>query len=204
MITAFIAGIALGAILAISVGPVIFAIIKHSINSGFRAGMSFALGVSFSDILYVVLGNFAGAMVYLLEDYKKLIGIGGGILLMVMGIYGLFFREIKLAAGESPIPYLGKRDYVKIWISGFAMNALNPGVILFWLTVCTSNSAMALDYRFVLYGTCLTIVLGTDLLKVFLADRIRHQLTLKNVILLNRISAIFILIFGAILIYKVV
>jgi threonine/homoserine/homoserine lactone efflux protein len=38
MIAAIIKGLGLGVLLAISVGPVIFAILKQSINNGHKAG----------------------------------------------------------------------------------------------------------------------------------------------------------------------
>jgi threonine/homoserine/homoserine lactone efflux protein len=205
MFAPLFAGFILAIWLAISVGPILFAIIKYSVSSGFKAGMCFALGVSFSDIIYVILGNFVTVFIYLLKDYARQIGIGGGLLLIGMGIHAFFFRKIKIASGEKQrTVYLGKRDYLRIGISGFAMNALNPGVLLFWFTICTGNSAMKLDYKVVLFSTCLILNLGSDTLKVFMADKIRHKLTLKNVSVLNRISAIIIVVFGAIILWKVI
>ena len=55
MIEAFIKGFALGLLLVFSVGPVIFTIIKQSINHGKRGGFSFVAGVWFSDVIWVVL-----------------------------------------------------------------------------------------------------------------------------------------------------
>ncbi|HVB03219.1 MAG TPA: LysE family transporter [Chitinophagaceae bacterium] len=204
MIAPLISGFILAIWLAISVGPILFAIIKYSVISGFRAGLLFVLGVSFSDILYVVLGNFVSAFIYLLQAYTRQIGIGGGLLLIGMGLYNFFIRKIRLTSGEkNPKVYLGKREYLRIWISGFAMNTLNPGVLLFWFTICTGNSAMKLNYKIVLFSTCLVLNLGSDIMKVFLADKIRYKLTLKNVSVLNRISALILVIFGVIILWKV-
>ena len=58
MIAPFLKGILLGLILSISVGPVIFAIIKQSINNGHKAGYLFVAGVSASDISLVLICNF--------------------------------------------------------------------------------------------------------------------------------------------------
>ncbi|MGR9921928.1 LysE family transporter, partial [Escherichia coli] len=57
MYPALIKGIALGLLLSISVGPVIFAIIKQSINNGHKAGYVFVAGVSASDITLVLVCN---------------------------------------------------------------------------------------------------------------------------------------------------
>ncbi len=205
MIASFIAGLGLGLFLSLSVGPVIFMIIKYSLSSGFRAGLSFALGVSFSDTMYVVLGNFATVFVHRLGEMEKAIGLIGGIVLIGMGLYGIFFKEVRINAGEGKGKNVevGKRAYLSIAMSGFLMNTLNPGVVLFWLGICTANSALPFDDRLVLFGTTLIFVLSMDIAKVFLADKIRHKLTLKTVMWLNRIASASMIVFGAILIYAV-
>jgi threonine/homoserine/homoserine lactone efflux protein len=205
MLTSFVAGLGLGAFLSLSVGPVIFMIIKYSIGNGFRAGLSFAIGVSFSDTMYVVLGNFASAFVHQLDEMKKVIGIAGGIVLIAIGLYGLFFKQVRISSGEDRERKMlvTKRDYFRIWMSGFLMNTLNPGVLIFWLGVCTANGALELSDRLVLFGTTLGFMLTADVTKVFLADKIRHKLTLKTVMWLNRIASLCMILFGAILIYAV-
>lgn len=204
MVTAFITGIAIGAILAISVGPVIFSIIRNSVNYGYKAGISFALGVSFSDTLYVVLGNLAGGYISLLEGYKRPIGVGGGVLLLGMGLYSFFFRRISLGSEEEKLRYLRKGDYARFWLGGFLMNSLNPGVILFWVPTIAGISVKfpGAEQRLLLYLTCLGLVLSTDLVKVFLAHRIRHRLTLRMVLVLNRVAGVILMVFGTFLVYK--
>lgn len=203
MITAIAAGLGLGLFLSLSVGPVIFAIIKYSINNGFKAGISFALGVSFSDIALVVAGNLGTSFVTGLEEYKRWIGFIGGFMLIGMGLYGLLFKKVKISTGDEKPEMFRTHDYLKIWLAGFLMNTLNPGVIIFWLGVCVANSATTVGHRIIMYTTCLCWVLSTDILKVFIADKIRHKLTLTNVVWLNRIAGASMILFGALLLYEV-
>ncbi|PSL49010.1 threonine/homoserine/homoserine lactone efflux protein [Chitinophaga niastensis] len=203
MIASIVAGLGLGLFLSLSVGPVIFAIIKYSINNGFKAGISFALGVSCSDIMFVLIGNLATSFISGLEEYKRSIGVGGGFLLMAMGLYGLLFKKVKISTGDEKPEMFRTHDYVKIWLAGFLMNTLNPGVIIFWLGVCVANSATAVSHRFIMYTVCLSLVLSADILKVFVSDKIRHKLTLTNVEWLNRIAGVSMIIFGVVLLYKV-
>lgn len=203
MIAAIVAGLGLGLFLSLSVGPVIFAIIKYSINNGFKAGISFALGVSFSDIMFVLIGNLATSFISDLEEYKRSIGVGGGFLLIGMGLYGLLFKKIKISTGDERPEMFRTHDYLKIWLAGFLMNTLNPGVIIFWLGVCVANSATAVSHRLIMYGVCLALVLSADILKVFVSDKIRHKLTISNVVWLNRIAGVSMIIFGVVLLYKV-
>ncbi|RBL93752.1 LysE family translocator [Chitinophaga flava] len=203
MIASIVAGLGLGLFLSLSVGPVIFAIIKYSINNGFKAGISFALGVSFSDIMFVLAGNLTTSFISGLEEYKRSIGVVGGILLIGMGVYGLLFKKVKISTGDEKPEMFRTHDYLKIWLAGFLMNTLNPGVIIFWLGVCVANSATSVGHRFVMYGVCLSLVLSADIMKVFISDKIRHKLTLTNVEWLNRIAGASMIIFGVVLLYKV-
>jgi len=57
MMEAILKGFALGFVLALSVGPIIFTIIKQSLNNGHRGGFSFVAGVWLSDVILVVLSN---------------------------------------------------------------------------------------------------------------------------------------------------
>ncbi len=50
VIEAILKGVAMGLLLVISVGPVVFTIIKQSINNGRKGGFSFVIGVWISDL----------------------------------------------------------------------------------------------------------------------------------------------------------
>ncbi len=91
MIEAIITGFSLGLLLAISIGPVIFAIIKQSLNNGHKAGLVFVAGVSFSDILVVTVCNLVSTFIEGAVKHQKIIGVCGSIFLFVLGIYTLFF-----------------------------------------------------------------------------------------------------------------
>ncbi|MFN5936766.1 MAG: LysE family transporter, partial [Sphingobacteriales bacterium] len=70
MTDAIIKGLGLGIILALSVGPVIFTILKQSLTNGHRGGFSFVTGVWISDIILVVLSNFFSELVHDLLSFK--------------------------------------------------------------------------------------------------------------------------------------
>jgi threonine/homoserine/homoserine lactone efflux protein len=69
VIEAILKGIAMGLLLVISVGPVIFTVIKQSINNGRGGGFSFVIGVWVSDFLLVVLSNLFSALVTTLMSF---------------------------------------------------------------------------------------------------------------------------------------
>lgn len=202
-ISALLKGIALGLMLSISVGPVIFSIIKQSINNGHKGGFAFIGGVSASDITIVVVSNLFTHMFENLLDYKTAIGVGGSVLLIALGVYVTFFKKIKVNESGMQIIQMETHQYVKIFLSGYFMNLLNPSVIGFWLLTSTSLLVHPEDYRILVYVTCLSIVAGFDILKVMLAGNIRQKLTTHNIHIINRISGMILIGFGIALIWGV-
>ena len=204
MLAPIFKGLLLGLILSISLGPVIFAILKQSITNGRRAGYIFVAGVSTSDIGLLLIANIFTSIFLLVLDHKAFIAMAGAGFLLLLGLYTLFFKKIKIEydeKGEEKV--FRKRDYLGIYISGFLMNTLNPSVFIFWFAWTAAIGASAAEtnnpvqYKFLVFATCLVFLLLSDLIKVALASRLRPSLTEKNLIWINRLSAIIILVFSA-------
>lgn len=203
MIAALLKGLALGLLLSISVGPIVFSIIKQSINNGFKGGLAFIAGVSISDISMVVAVNFFTQLMQNLLAYKTTIGICGSILLIILGVYVTFFKRIKINEAGLQVIQIDTHQYIKIAASGFLINLLNPSVIGFWLLTSTSMLVHPFEYRLVVYISCLIVVLLFDLAKVLLAGKIRKRLTPHNIHIVNRISGLILIGFGIALIWGI-
>lgn len=200
MIEIIAKGFSIGLLLSITVGPVFFSVIKHSLTNGHKGGLAFAFGVSASDITLVLIANVFTELFLRLRVYEKPIGIAGSILLMVFGLYFLFFKKIKVNEDGKMVFKHRKRDLLKISLSGFFMNLMNPGMIILWFTISTSLISFSARHKTIIYVTALSIVLLADLFKVFLASRIRNKLTPHNIHILNRINGVILIIFGLVLI----
>jgi threonine/homoserine/homoserine lactone efflux protein len=197
---ALINGITLGLALGLSVSPILFSIIKQSINNGIRGGLAFVIGVSFSDATLAVVSNVFTELFTGLTARKAEIGIIGSTFLISVGIYFIFFKKVKINEAGKQIISFRKRDYIKIFLAGFFMNTLNPFIFLLWLTMTTGFAAYTLNDRITTFTTALIIVFAFDLAKVFLANKIRQRLTHKNIVLLNRINGVILIGFGIALI----
>ncbi|MDP4620448.1 MAG: LysE family translocator [Sediminibacterium sp.] len=204
MLAPIIKGLLLGLILSISLGPVIFAILKQSITNGRKAGYLFVAGVSTSDIGQLLIANIFTNIFLLVLDHKAFIAMAGAGFLLLLGLYTLFFKKIKIESDENgEEKVFRKRDYLGIYISGFLMNTLNPSVFIFWFAWTAAIGASAAEtnnpvqYKFIVFATCLVFLLLSDLIKVTLASRLRPSLMGKNLIWINRLSAIIILVFSA-------
>ena len=196
MIEAVFKGFAISLLLIISVGPVVFAIFKQSINNGHAGGFSFVGGVWLSDMLWVILSNAFSNVVIQLLHFKKEIGFAGSVFLIALGIYYLFFKKVHLKEDENKI-VITTRDHARIALSGFLINTLNPGVIFFWLTTATAIAAThSIRQRIVIFSTCILINTGVDILKVLLAGKIRTRINERVISLINKISGLILLGFG--------
>lgn len=190
----------MGLLLVISVGPVIFTIIKQSINNGKEGGFSFVVGVWFSDLLWVLLSNIFSEFVTTLLDFKKPIGFAGSMFLIGMGVFYLFFKKVHVHPQDLSLPPLQRSDHAKIALQGFLVNTLNPAVMAFWLTSATALAVThTIQERIIIFTTCLLINMAADVGKVALAGKLRKKLTIKNIRVINRVSGFILLCFGAVL-----
>ncbi len=201
MTQAILQGLALGLLLSVSVGPVVFSVIKQSINNGHKGGLSFAIGVAASDVTWVLISNVFTEFFNRLLRFEKVIGIGGSILLLCMGIYFLFFKKVQLnEIGDGLEMKRNTSDYIRIFFGGYFVNVLNPGVIAFWFTCATAFVTTPVNERIALFTSCLIVVFMADLFKIFLANRLRKKLTLKTITIVNKLSGIILIVFGIVLI----
>jgi threonine/homoserine/homoserine lactone efflux protein len=199
---AIISGLTLGCILALSVGPVIFTIIKQSLNNGHTGGLSFVAGVWLSDIILVFISNAFSEFVSGLLEYKNIIGYIGSAFLVAVGIYYLFFKKVTLRTdADGKAVKVRKWEMLKILSSGFFLNTLNPSVFIFWLGTATAFSKYSFNQRLLIFSVCLAVNIAADILKVVLAGKLRTKLTLHNISLINKVSGVILAGFGLALFY---
>lgn len=203
---AVLKGLALGFVLALSVGPIIFTVIKQSLNNGHKGGFSFVAGVWISDILLVVLSNTLTALVSELLEHSRTIAFFGSSFLIAMGVYFVFFKKVTLG-GESDGngSRFRKRDAARVFASGFIINTLNPGVIFFWLGNATVLSLThTLRERIIIFSVCLLVNMSADVGKVMMAGKLRSKLTLKTLTNINKVSGTILIGFGIALLWGVI
>jgi len=205
MLESVIKGFGLGMILAISVGPVIFTILKQSLNNGQKGGFSFVAGVWFSDILLVLISNMFSNLVVSALAFKSTIAYVGAAFVISMGIYYLFFKKIYVGEDKNVVLIqFGKKAFTKAFMSGFLINTLNPSVMLFWLINATAFAASnTTSERIIIFSVCLAVNILADILKVVLAAKVRHSLTPHNISIINKISGTILIGFGIAIIYGI-
>ncbi len=202
MLEAVIKGLGLGFFLILSVGPVIFTVIKQSINNGKEGGLAFVMGVWISDFFLIAVSNAFSEWVAALLEFKQVIGYIGSGFLIGMGLYYVFLKKIVIRELGTTVIKVSKRQFIKIALSGFLINTLNPSILLFWLTSATAFSVTHnLHQRIIIFSICLLINIIADIGKVFLAEKLRSRLTVHNISIINKISGSILVVFGIALLW---
>lgn len=197
-------GIKFGVVLAFLIGPVFFTIIQTSIERGFWKGALVALGVSVSDTLYVAI-CYLGLFQFL-NDPKFRINmayVGGGILIF-FGLYHLLIKSRK--AHVVTVQTVSENRSFKYFLKGFVINGVSPMVLIFWVATL-SMATVEMGYSggvelFIFFAALLFTVLATDLIKAYLADKLRSLITHRFLIIMNVGVGIFLIIFGVQLLLK--
>ena len=204
MIHPLFEGIFIGLTMAVMIGPAMFALLQTSIHSGTRAGVYLAVGIFLSDFFIVVM-SYLGAAQLLNQGKKSLVvGLIGGTILIIYGIV-TFTKKVQIDDANSllePKKIPGPLTYL---VKGFFLNFANPFVWFFWFTVMMGISGTyGSEFSAVssLFGGVLLTIFSTDVLKVFIASRIKQYMTPKVLNLVNYIVGILLVIFGIILIIR--
>jgi len=194
-------GLILGITVAITLGPALFALLQTSIKHGIKTGIFLALGIFSSDLALVVGCYFGASRIVTDIRYHLVLGILGGVVMSTFGIY-TFFKKVPQTEQIEPISEIKvkKPGLFPYFFKGFLLNIANPFLWVFWITsVLAINATYGGDRKAVstfFIGT-LSMILATDILKCFLANKIK---VLGNPVVklwMGRIVGLLFIIFGA-------
>lgn len=192
-------GVELGIVLTFLVGPVFFTIIQTSIEQGFWRGVLVAVGVSISDILYVAICYFGVAQVLISSNLKIYMAYAGGIILIAFGLYHLLVKT--RAKPINPSSSVQEKRLFRYIIKGFLINGMTPTVLFFWIgtvSLASINFGYSKAGEFMLFFTSMLVtILTTDILKAYLADKLRQLLTTRSLQIMNLILGTVLIFFGS-------
>lgn len=200
MINDILTGIPWGIFLSFMIGPVFFILIETSITKGFRAALTFDLGVVLGDIFFIgvaYLGSYR--LIASLKD-KPALFIFGGILMVAYGI--ISFIKLKKQAKiqyESIDDEIIKKNYGSLFIKGFFLNIINIGVLGFWLAIIISvgpKLEMQTSRMMTFFTSVIVTYLLIDCLKIVLAKQLKSKLTPTNIFKIKKGISIVLIIFG--------
>lgn len=201
MFEAILLGMGAGAISSFLTGPVFFAMIKTSIEKGFKAGFSLAIGVIVSDVVLIGLVLFGSQFLEYQTSFDKYVGIIGGLFLLGVGIYYLL-SKVSINYENNTLIKINRRGYL---LKGFLMCILTPSTLMFWIIV-SSIISVKLNNQFTDKLLCFVIAMCTQLtidgLKSYYSSKLRYRIKEDMLRKLNKIAGVIIIFFALWLIYK--
>ena len=137
-----------------------------------------------------------------MDSHHQIMSWIGGILFIGFGIFN-FFQKIKV----KEIDDNKKTVHAHFVLKGFLLNLLNPAVLFFWLGVVGLVSVKENYTRTddaIFFGSTLLTIFSTDILKSYVAHRIKNLLRPKIMIWINRSIGVILVGFGVRMILTVV
>lgn len=184
-------------------GPAFFALIQTAIQRGFWPAVLLAFGIFLNDVSIVTVSFLGSSQLFHATDNYSAIGIVGGCLLIVFGLYNINTKpglkknnETLLQNSPHPLIYLGK---------GFLLNIANPFVWIFWISVVvgvTARFKADSTLIFTFFAAALVVVFLSDMVKSFAAFQFKKFTTDKFILLIHRIAAFGLIAFGVFLLIR--
>lgn len=194
---AILEGLLIGLATLFIVGPVVFILINATFQNGIKSGISVALGIFLSDLIFAIL-CVTSLESFLNNDFLgKYLSIIGFVILFSFGCsYLLKKQQINIKDTKTTT-----KTYFQNFIKGFSINFFNPFVFSFWILI--SKYGMN-KYSDNLSYFLLSIVLGVlliDVIKVSLAKKIHPLVSSKKMHIFYKISGMVMLLFSFRIVY---
>jgi threonine/homoserine/homoserine lactone efflux protein len=198
MNAALMEGVSMGLLLSALIGPVFFSLIQNSIENGFRHSFIMAMGILCSDLIYVLISYFGVSYISRNPIFEIILGYLGSVVLIGFGIYTFMKKRIS-RPGTGGFTF-DEASKATGFIKGFSINGINPFVMLFWISIAgiinikqDFGSKEVILYYFGILGTVFLI----DLIKVYVAKQLRKFVTPRFMVIMNRMVAVVLIIFGS-------
>jgi threonine/homoserine/homoserine lactone efflux protein len=202
------AGIMIGVLVAMPVGPVNLLCVQRAIERGFWGGVAAGLGVVIGDgliALFAALG--VGAVTGVIRHYRMTVQTIGGLALVAFGIR-LYLTRPQLLHDEHAE---GQRTSLAAFAwdipQTFFLTITNPGAVLALFAIFGGVSSFVEVESYVDAFTMVAAVMGgSSMWWVVLShtiSRFRHRMDLNSLRILNRGASIILLGFGGLLLGEV-
>ncbi|MGV6860848.1 MAG: LysE family translocator [Putridiphycobacter sp.] len=211
MIDLIVGGVGLGLLLSIMLGPVFFILLDTSIKKGIKSALFLDLGVLISDIMYISIAYYFVNFVAELQkgENASWLMIVGGVVFVVFGYLTMQKKKPKVKKNAIKPSDLKSNNYFTTVLKGFFLNAVNPGVLFYWLTIISTlrgkdnlfglnENTTVVIYLFVILAT----FFGIDILKIVYANKLKNILTPAWLLIINRVLGIILICFGVIFVLK--
>lgn len=191
-------GIISGIVLTCLIGPVFFTLLQTSIERCFSSGVFVAVGISLCDSFFILISYFGLAQFSQTPHFRHYMAYGGGVILLVFGLYYLFIKSRKLARYDPK--KIENASGIRLAAKGFLINGLSPMVLFFWLatvSVATTQLGYGSSQKaMIFFASIVCTVFFTDVMKAKLADKLRSLVTPFVIRIMNIVLGLVMVTFA--------
>lgn len=195
----------IGVFMAFMIGPVFFMLIKTSILKGFRAAISFDIGVILGDIAFIAIAYYGSKnLLEKIKDDPRLFLVGG-LILIIYGLITFLDKNNKKELEQNEVPIAKGNNYLKLILNGFFLNFINIGVLAGWLGIMVMVGPTLNMNPNAIFWYFVTVITGyffTDIVKIFLAKQLKKKMTPMVIYRIKRGMGVLLIVFGAIMMLK--
>ena len=191
----FIKGALFGYGASIPIGPINILIVAYALRS-FKLGFAIGAGAMLTDVIYLVLSHF-GVSVFLKQN---------ALFMEILSIFGasfLFYIAFITARSANKIlefNIASKQSLMRCFLQGVWINALNPFIIAFWISVSAFTNSVQNQFLS-LAGLIFSITTWIIFLPLIVAKS-RKIISPKVAVVFAYVSAMFLAVFALLIIYE--
>lgn len=191
----FIKGALFGYGASIPIGPINILIVAYALRS-FKLGFAIGAGAMLTDVIYLLLSHL-GVSVFLKQN---------ALFMEILSIFGasfLFYIAFITARGANKIlefNVASKQSLMRCFLQGVWINALNPFIIAFWISVSAFTNSVQNQFLS-LAGLIFSITTWIIFLPLIVAKS-RKIISPKVAAVFAYVSAIFLAVFALLIIYE--
>ena len=185
--------------MVVFVGPVLFYLLKTSLEFGKTNGMLVVLGIIISDIVVAFLCYFGLGRFLSSPEAQIWLSFAGGIILLTIGIKYLVAKNRDWQVDKK----ITVKNRLIFFSNGFLVNFVNPFVFGVWIgVVAYGNKTFGNQENQILFlvGSLLGI-LTTDSVKVLLADYLKRFLQPSRMSKIYKVAGTGLILFSFRLLY---
>lgn len=191
----FIKGALFGYGASIPIGPINILIVAYALRS-FKLGFAIGAGAMLTDAIYLLLSHL-GVSVFLKQN---------ALFMEILSIFGasfLFYIAFITARGANKILEFNaasKQSLMRCFLQGVWINALNPFIIAFWISVSAFTNSVQNQFLS-LAGLIFSITTWIIFLPLIVAKS-RKIISPKVAAVFAYVSAMFLAVFALLIIYE--
>jgi threonine/homoserine/homoserine lactone efflux protein len=187
-------------------GPAFFILIETSIKKGFKSAIFLDIGILLSDAIYLLAAFFVAEKINLWLTTNSFVKYIAGSIFIILGVVTVYKNIIQIKLKTSQIKDLKgietdsskKIIYpIQLLIKGLGLNAINPGVLIFWIAASTyaTNELKLGDFRLLsFFGVTLLTMFTVDVLKIYFSSKLKEKLN-------NKVLSIIGILIGGLLVF---